>query len=291
MIIIRINIRFLAMASALLLSSCSPRVTSYVSSPYDPLPRWEEVSALPKGAEVPVGAERLGEVMVGTAHFVPASQGTLEKEQELVKKAARLGGGNLYQITEIREPDEKHRLNRIKADVYRYPFADSLGVTVPRALLGLRNYWVLSFQGGWSYWANKPEGIKDDDNSFRPLYTWGRPLTVTHKLDADDSVVLHNYAYDAVGRLESDSRNGDADLRTNYTYNVRSWLTDIKVGGNAQQGTLGETFTEKLYYQTLRPVNPQPGVQWGGNVNAMDWMAGSDGVGRFFEKSFRFHNE
>ena len=44
---------------------------------------------------------------------------------------------------------------------------------------------------------------------------WGRPLTVTHQLDAISPVVLHNYAYDAVGRVESDSRNGDADLNTN----------------------------------------------------------------------------
>ena len=170
---IRINIPYLTAIGALALSSCTPRVMSYVSSPYDPLPRWEEVTALPEGTEVPAGAERLGEVMVGTAHFVPANQGTLEKEQGLVKKAARLGGGNLFQITEIREPDEKHHLNRIKADVYRYPFEDSLGVTIPRALPGLRNYWVLSVQGGWSYWANKLEGVKDGDNDFRPLYTFG----------------------------------------------------------------------------------------------------------------------
>ena len=115
---------------------------------------------------------------------------------------------------------------------------------------------------------------------------WGRPLTVTHRLENLSPVVLHSYAYDAVGRLESDSRSGDADLRTNYTYNVRSWLTDIKVGGNAQQGTLGETFTEKLYYQNLRPVNPQPGVQWGGNVSAMDWLAGSDSVERRYDFSY-----
>ena len=62
---------------------------------------------------------------------------------------------------------------------------------------------------------------------------WGRPLTVTHQLDALPAVVLHAYAYDAAGRLAGDGRNGDEDLRTNYTYNVRSWLTDIKVGGNA----------------------------------------------------------
>ena len=115
---------------------------------------------------------------------------------------------------------------------------------------------------------------------------WGRPLTVTHRLDTLPAVVLHAYAYDAAGRLAGDGRNGDADLRTNYTYNVRSWLTDIKVGGSAQQGTEGETFTEKLYYQTLRPVNPQQGVQWGGNVSAMDWMAGSDGVGRRYDFAY-----
>ena len=116
--------------------------------------------------------------------------------------------------------------------------------------------------------------------------SWDRPLTVTHRLENLSPVVLHSYAYDAVGRLESDSRSGDADLRTSYTYNVRSWLTDIKVGGNAQQGTLGETFTEKLYYQTLRPVNPQQGVQWSGNVSAMDWMAGSDGVSRRYDFAY-----
>ena len=115
---------------------------------------------------------------------------------------------------------------------------------------------------------------------------WGRPLTVTHRLENLSPVVLHSYAYDAVGRLESDSRSGDADLNTSYMYNVRSWLTDIKVGGNAQQGTLGETFTEKLYYQNLRPVNPQPGVQWGGNVSAMDWLAGSDSVERRYDFSY-----
>ena len=115
---------------------------------------------------------------------------------------------------------------------------------------------------------------------------WGRPLTVTHQLDALSPVVLHDYAYDAVGRLESDSRNGDADLNTNYEYNVRSWLTDIKVGGNAQQGTEGETFTQKLYYQNVRPTSPQSTVQWAGNVSSMDWMAGNDGVTRRYDFAY-----
>ena len=115
---------------------------------------------------------------------------------------------------------------------------------------------------------------------------WGRPLTVTHRLDNLPAVTLHNYSYDAIGRVAHDQRNGDADLATQYSYNVRSWLTDIKVGGDSSHGTLGETFTEKLYYQNQRPVNQQSTVQWGGNVSAMDWMAGSDGVSRRYDFAY-----
>ena len=41
---------------------------------------------------------------------------------------------------------------------------------------------------------------------------WGRPLTVTHRLENLSPVVLHSYAYDAVGRLERDSRVGGAEM-------------------------------------------------------------------------------
>ena len=124
------------------------------------------------------------------------------------------------------------------------------------------------------------------DMTERYTYTydgWGRPLTVTHRLDSLPPVRLHDYAYDSVGRLIRDGRNGDADIKAHFTYNVRSWLTDIKVGGNAQQGTLGETFTQKLYYQNARPTNPQASTQWAGNVSSMDWMAGTDGVLRRYD--------
>lgn len=40
---------------------------------------------------------------------------------------------------------------------------------------------------------------------------WGRPLTVTHRLDTLPAVVLHAYGYEAAGRLAGDGRNGDAD--------------------------------------------------------------------------------
>ena len=124
------------------------------------------------------------------------------------------------------------------------------------------------------------------DMTERYTYTydaWGRPLTVTHQLDSLSPVVLHDYAYDGLGRVILDRRNGDADLSERFTYNIRSWLTDIKVGGSENQGTLGEMFTQKLYYQNARPTNPQSSVQWSGNVSSMDWMAGSDGVIRRYD--------
>ena len=156
-----------------------------------------------------------------------------------------------------------------------------------------------SHRGGWQRTNTgydftdhplKSQTVSNDTSagSLTELYTysydaWGRPSTVTHKLDALSAVVLHNYEYDEAGRVISDGRNGDADLMERYSYNVRSWKTDIKVGGNSQQGTLGETFMEKLYYNTQRPSNPQTTVQWGGNVSATDWMAGSDGVTRRYD--------
>ena len=156
-----------------------------------------------------------------------------------------------------------------------------------------------SHRGGWQRTNTgydftdhplKSQTVSNDTSagSLTELYTysydaWGRPSTVTHKLDALSAVVLHNYEYDEAGRVISDARNGDADLKERYSYNVRSWKTDIKVGGNSQQGTLGETFMEKLYYNTQRPSSPQTTVQWGGNVSATDWMAGSDGVTRRYD--------
>ena len=115
---------------------------------------------------------------------------------------------------------------------------------------------------------------------------WGRPLTMLLALNNYTPSVIHNYLYDGAGRLISDGRNGNANLATTYAYNVRSWLTDIWVGGNANQGTLGETFTETLYYQTSRSQHPQDSLQWAGNISAMDWMAGSDGVVRRYDFAY-----
>ena len=74
---------------------------------------------------------------------------------------------------------------------------------------------------------------------------WGRPLTVLLALNNYTPSVIHNYLYDGAGRMIRDGKNGNANLATTCAYNVRSWLTDIWVGGNANQGTLGESFTER----------------------------------------------
>ena len=127
------------------------------------------------------------------------------------------------------------------------------------------------------------------DMTERYAYTydgWGRPLTVSHKLDnASQWTQLHAYAYDGAGRLVMDSRNGDTDLVTRYSYNVRSAVTEIKAGGS-NASTYGATFTELLYYQNQRSTNPQTYVQWAGNVSAMDWKVGSNGTARRYDFTY-----
>ena len=131
---------------------------------------------------------------------------------------------------------------------------------------------------------------------------WGRPVKTLHSVGTwlvggtipftgiqtffPDTVCLHHYEYDQVGRLSIDRRNGTEALRAQFSYNIRSWLKSIKVGGNAQQGTLGETFTEKLYYNVLRTGAPSTLRQWGGNISSQEWMTGNDGVSRSYDYTY-----
>ena len=89
---------------------------------------------------------------------------------------------------------------------------------------------------------------------------WGRPLVVLHTLDNLIPVQIHSYAYDGADRMISDERNGSAKLATTCTYIVRSWLTDIKVGGNARSYTirgissLAAAITRMMRTETLRRI-------------------------------------
>ena len=95
---------------------------------------------------------------------------------------------------------------------------------------------------------------------------WGRPLKTTHRYGTGNETVLHNNAYDGLGRLSSDSRNGAPALYTSYSNNVRSWLTSILCGG-------GSTFREALYYES--PISGGT-PRWAGNISQMAWKSGTD---------------
>ncbi|MDR1003586.1 MAG: RHS repeat-associated core domain-containing protein, partial [Prevotellaceae bacterium] len=55
----------------------------------------------------------------------------------------------------------------------------------------------------------------------------GRLLFTKHKLNNGSEQTLLANTYDDLGRLKENSRNGVASLKTNYTYNIRSWLKTI----------------------------------------------------------------
>ena len=90
----------------------------------------------------------------------------------------------------------------------------------------------------------------------------GRLLTKTHRLDNGSIVPLLANEYDELGRLAHSTRNGSTTLKTDYTYNVRSWMTSID----------SPLFKEYLYYNTSHNGST---AQYGGNISAMDWQTGS----------------
>ena len=87
-----------------------------------------------------------------------------------------------------------------------------------------------------------------------------RLLNERHSLNGADSVTVVSNTYDSLGRLASNGRAGNAQLTTQYAYNIRSWTTGIN----------SPYFSETLYYNTPRPGSASA-VQWGGNISSMAW--------------------
>ncbi len=75
---------------------------------------------------------------------------------------------------------------------------------------------------------------------------YGRVLKETYRFNNNAEVTLHDYVYDAVGRMVRDNRNSTS-IATDYKYNIRGQLTSIS----------NKQFKQKIYYNT---------TPWGGNV-------------------------
>jgi len=93
----------------------------------------------------------------------------------------------------------------------------------------------------------------------------GRLLTTTHQLNDGSPVVLVSNEYDELGRLKSNNRNGNPNLKTDYTYNVRSWVKSI----------VGPLFNESLYYNERRPNGTNVSC-YNGNISGIDWNVSGD---------------
>ncbi len=93
----------------------------------------------------------------------------------------------------------------------------------------------------------------------------GRLLTTTHKLNNASTVALVSNQYDELGRLKTNNRNGQVKLRTDYTYNIRSWTKSIA----------GPLFSQTLYYNEKRSGGSNTPC-FNGNISAMDWYVVND---------------
>lgn len=106
----------------------------------------------------------------------------------------------------------------------------------------------------------------------------GRLLTMKHSLNGSGSVTLGDYAYDEVGRLKCNKRNGCINLRTDYTYNIRSWIKTVQ----------NPLFSQTLYYND-GPVG-QNGYKhaYNGNISSMTWRAAGDDVLRQYNYEYDY---
>ena len=67
--------------------------------------------------------------------------------------------------------------------------------------------------------------------------------------------------YNDLGQLVSTQRHGSSALKTDYSYNLRGWLTGIS----------GSKFSQALHY-TDGPGTPC----YNGNISSMTWKAGNE---------------
>nr|WP_297164870.1 DUF6443 domain-containing protein [uncultured Dysgonomonas sp.] len=98
---------------------------------------------------------------------------------------------------------------------------------------------------------------KDKQTEF---YTYsydhaGRLTKTEHSVNGVTPIVLAENKYNRLGQLESSTSNNKAELKTSYSYNIRSWTTNITTG--------------KLFKEVL-------GYTYSGNIENMLWKQDTD---------------
>lgn len=99
----------------------------------------------------------------------------------------------------------------------------------------------------------------------------GRLLTTMHQLNGGVAATLADNKYDELGRLASNKRNGQASLKTDYSYNVRSWLTSV---------------SSPLFSQHLHYTDGIGTPCYNGNISSMSWKADNASVHKGYKFSY-----
>ena len=100
-----------------------------------------------------------------------------------------------------------------------------------------------------------------------------RLLQTTYQFNDDAPVILVDNVYDEIGRLKTEKRTGHSKLRTDYTYNLRSWTKGIN----------GPLFHQTLTYQeSIDGTTPC----YNGNISSMIWKSGGSAATN--EMGYRF---
>ncbi len=121
-----------------------------------------------------------------------------------------------------------------------------------------KNYYKRSFTGIVEQHLH--EHTAKGKDKITELYTYSydhaqRLLATTYKLNNNSSVTLSRNMYNELGQVKTRSLHGGKDA-TNYTYNIRNWLTKIN----------GPRFKQDLYYDGY----------YNGNISRMTWETGDD---------------
>ena len=96
----------------------------------------------------------------------------------------------------------------------------------------------------------------------------GRVSKLYHTFDSDPRVLMADYRYDEVGRLETKLIHNHADTAS-YKYNVRGWPTEINEPG----------MREKIYYNENLPQGVSP--LYNGNIPCLSNSVNTIPVARF----------
>ncbi|WP_081795821.1 DUF6443 domain-containing protein [Bacteroides stercorirosoris] len=85
------------------------------------------------------------------------------------------------------------------------------------------------------------------------------------------TITLYDALYDDLGRLKTKSLHGSTTNKLTYTYNLRSWLTEIT----------GTRFTQNMYYNTGVST-----AKYNGSISSMTWKAGNESTVRGYKFTY-----